>query len=106
MDVLVRMVEHHVWLTGELIEPGGRLDAAALDEPIELSVESFDDAISIRYLLDRLVWQEEMWLASVDDQPFQTPDCVHLAAKEILYTSASGVEDSSGPPRFGQWIAA
>ncbi|GAA1603128.1 AraC family transcriptional regulator [Kribbella sancticallisti] len=75
MDVLVRMVEHHVWLTGEMIERGARLDAAALDKPIELSVEGIDDDVSIRYLLDRLVWQEEMWLASVEDQPFQVPEC-------------------------------
>ncbi|WP_432944008.1 helix-turn-helix domain-containing protein [Kribbella sp. CA-253562] len=75
MDVLVRMVEHHVWLTGELIERGARLDAAALDRPIELSVEGIDDDTSIRYLLDRLVWQEEMWLASVEDRPFQVPEC-------------------------------
>lgn len=75
MDVLVRMVEHHVWLTGELIERGARLDAATLDRPIELSVEGIDDDISIRYLLDRLVWQEEMWLASVEDRPFQVPEC-------------------------------
>jgi AraC family transcriptional regulator len=75
MDVLVRMVEHHVWLTGEMIERGARLDAAVLDAPIELSVEGIDDDVSIRYLLDRLVWQEEMWLASVDDRPFQVPEC-------------------------------
>jgi hypothetical protein len=75
MDVLVRMVEHHVWLTGELIERGARLDAATLDRPIELSVEGIDDDISIRYLLDRLVWQEEMWLASVEHRPFQVPEC-------------------------------
>jgi AraC family transcriptional regulator len=75
MDVLVRMVEHHVWLTGEMIERGARLDAATLDRPIELSVEGIDDDISIRYLLDRLVWQEEMWLASVEDRPFQVPEC-------------------------------
>jgi AraC family transcriptional regulator len=75
MDVLVRMVEHHVWLTGELIERGARLDAEALDRPIELSVEGIDDDTSIRYLLDRLVWQEEMWLASVEDRPFQVPEC-------------------------------
>ncbi|WP_145805274.1 helix-turn-helix domain-containing protein [Kribbella amoyensis] len=75
MDVLVRMVEHHVWLTGELIERGARLDAEALDRPIELSVEGIDDDVSIRYLLDRLVWQEEMWLASVEDRPFQVPEC-------------------------------
>ncbi|HEY0618188.1 MAG TPA: helix-turn-helix domain-containing protein [Kribbella sp.] len=75
MDVLVRMVEHHVWLTGELIERGAQLDAEALDKPIELSVEGIDDDVSIRYLLDRLVWQEEMWLASVEDQPFEVPEC-------------------------------
>jgi len=75
MDVLVRMVEHHVWLTGEMIERGDRLPAAELDKPIELSVEGIDDDVSIRYLLDRLVWQEEMWLASVDDRPFQVPEC-------------------------------
>ena len=75
MDVLVRMVEHHVWLTGEMIESGDRLPAAELDKPIELSVEGIDDDVSIRYLLDRLVWQEEMWLASVDDRPFQVPEC-------------------------------
>ena len=46
-----------------------------LDRPIELSVEGIDDDISIRYLLDRLVWQEEMWLASVEDRPFQVPEC-------------------------------
>jgi AraC family transcriptional regulator len=75
MDVLVRMVEHHVWLTGEMIERGDRLSAGQLDRPIELSVEGIDDDVSIRYLLDRLVWQEEMWLASVDDRPFQVPEC-------------------------------
>jgi AraC family transcriptional regulator len=75
MDVLVRMVEHHVWLTGEMIDRGARLDAETLDRPIELSVEGIDDDVSIRYLLDRLVWQEEMWLASVEDRPFQVPEC-------------------------------
>ncbi len=75
MDVLVRMVEHHVWLTSEMIERGARLDAQTLDRPIELSVEGIDDDVSIRYLLDRLVWQEEMWLASVEDRPFQVPEC-------------------------------
>jgi AraC-like DNA-binding protein len=75
MDVLVKMVEHHVWLTGELIERGARLDAESLDRPIVLSVEGIDDDVSIRYLLDRLVWQEEMWLASVEERPFEVPEC-------------------------------
>lgn len=75
MDVLVKMVAHHVWLTGELIERAAGLDDATLDRPIELSVEGVDDDLSIRYLLDRLVWQQEMWLAAVDDEPFQVPEC-------------------------------
>ena len=73
MDLLVKMVEHHVWLVGELINRAERLDAAALDKSIELSVESFDDERTIRALLDRLVWQLEMWLAAVDDEPFDFP---------------------------------
>lgn len=74
MDVLVKMVEHHVWLTGELIERAARLDAEVLDKPIEFSVESIDERpLTLRRQLDRLVWQLEMWLASVDDEPFEFP---------------------------------
>jgi AraC-like DNA-binding protein len=75
MDVLVKMVEHHVWLVGEMITAAAGLDEAALDRPIEMSVEGFDEEQSIRHLLDRLVWQMEMWLAAVDDQPFEVPPC-------------------------------
>jgi AraC-like DNA-binding protein len=75
MDVLVKMVEHHVWLVGEMITAASGLDDAALDRPIEMSVEGFDEDLSIRHLLDRLVWQMEMWLSAVDDQPFEFPPC-------------------------------
>jgi AraC-like DNA-binding protein len=75
MDLVVRMVEHHVWLVGEMIGAAGGLDDAALDRNIEMSVEGFDADLSIRHLLDRLVWQMEMWLAAVDDQPFEVPPC-------------------------------
>jgi hypothetical protein len=69
------MVEHHVWLVGEMIGAAGGLDEAALDRNIEMSVEGFDADLSIRHLLDRLIWQMEMWLAAVDDQPFEVPPC-------------------------------
>lgn len=75
VDILVKMVEHHVWLVGEMITAAGGLDDVALDRPIEMSVEGFDADLSIRHLLDRLVWQMEMWLAAVDDQPFEVPPC-------------------------------
>ena len=36
------MVEHHVWLVGELVDRAARLDDDALDEPIEVSVDNED----------------------------------------------------------------
>jgi AraC family transcriptional regulator len=39
MDLLTRMVEHHIWLTGEMITCAARLPAGQLDQPIELSVD-------------------------------------------------------------------
>jgi AraC family transcriptional regulator len=74
MDVLTSMVRHHVWLVGEMIRTAGQVDDATLDQPIELSVEGVDDNPTIRSLLHRLVWQLEMWLAAVDDQPFDFPE--------------------------------
>lgn len=75
MDVLVKMVEHHVWLIGEMITAAEQLDDSIVDRVIELSVEGFDEEPSIRHLLDRLVWQMEMWLAAVADEPFEVPQC-------------------------------
>ena len=80
MDVLVKMVEHHVWLIGEMINRAGRLDESTLDKVVVMSldgsaIEGFDDEQSIRHLLDRLVWQLEMWLAAVADEPFEVPEC-------------------------------
>ena len=64
MDLLTRMVEHHVWLTGEMVARAERLDRAQLDEPIELYVEVDDDA-TLRSLLSRLVGQMGMWNAAM-----------------------------------------
>jgi hypothetical protein len=56
-------VEHHVWLTGEMIRVAERLTDAQLDQPIELDVD--DDPQTIRSLLSRLVGQMGMWNAAV-----------------------------------------
>ena len=61
MNLLVRMVEHHVWLVGELVDRAAKLDAAALDAPITLSVEGVDDNPTLRSLLSRLIGQMDMW---------------------------------------------
>ena len=61
MNLLVRMVEHHVWLTGEMVDRASRLSDDVLDKPIVISVEGVDDDPTLRKLLSRLVGQLAMW---------------------------------------------
>jgi AraC-like DNA-binding protein len=70
MDLLVRMVEHHIWLIGELVDRAARLDDAQLDKPITQSVESVDDDPTIRSLLSRLIGQMDMWNNVINDRPY------------------------------------
>lgn len=61
MSLARSMVEHHVWLVGEMLDRAARLDDAVLDRPIEISVEGVDDDPTLRSLLARLVGQMSMW---------------------------------------------
>lgn len=61
MDLLTRMVEHHIWLVKEMVDRASTLDDAALDKPIEISVEGVDDDPTLRSLLSRLIGQMDMW---------------------------------------------
>ena len=62
MDLLTRMVEHHVWLVGEMVDRAASLSDAQLDQPIEVSVEGgVDDDPTLRSLLSRLIGQMDMW---------------------------------------------
>ena len=49
MELLTKMVEHHIWLTGEMVRLAERLTDEQLDEEIELNVD--DDRQTIRSLL-------------------------------------------------------
>jgi len=60
---LVKMVEHHVWLTGEMVDRAAKLSDDVLDKPIVISVEGVDDDPTLRKLLSRLVGQLGMWNA-------------------------------------------
>lgn len=66
MDLIVRMVEHHIWLVGEMITTARTLDDDVLEAPIELSVDGIDGSPTLRSLLARLVGQLEQWLAWMD----------------------------------------
>jgi hypothetical protein len=70
MDLVVTMVEHHIWLVGQLIERAARMDGAQLDAPIEISVVGIDTQPTPRSLLSRLVGQMEMWNQAVANRPY------------------------------------
>jgi AraC family transcriptional regulator len=65
MDLLNKMVEHHVWLVGEMVDRSATLSDETLDTPIELSVEGVDDDPTLRSLLSRLIGQMGMWNAAI-----------------------------------------
>lgn len=65
MDLLVRMVEHHVWLVGEMVERGALLTDDQLDTPIAMSVDGVDCEPTLRSLLSRLVGQMDMWNCAI-----------------------------------------
>jgi hypothetical protein len=57
------MVEHHIWLTGEMVRVAGRLSDEQLDQLIGVDVD--EDEQSIRRLLSRLIGQMGMWNAAM-----------------------------------------
>jgi AraC family transcriptional regulator len=63
MDLLTKMVEHHIWLTGEMVRLAERLTEEQLDQPIVLDAD--DDRQTIRSLLSRLIGQMGMWNAAL-----------------------------------------
>ncbi len=70
MDLLTRMVEHHVWLTGEILRCAERVSDAQLDEPIVINVDDDPDPRTLRRILSRLIGQMGMWNAALDDRSY------------------------------------
>jgi len=73
MNLLERVVAHHVWLVGEILDRVARLERTApdvLDRPIEISVELLDDEPTLRSVTSRLVGQLAMWNAAVAGRPY------------------------------------
>lgn len=70
MDLLTRMVEHHVWIVGEMLARADGLPDDVLDTRIEISVEGIDCEPTLRSLLSRLVGQLEMWDSAIHDRPY------------------------------------
>ena len=70
MDLLQRMVEHHIWLTGELIECATQLTDDQLDERIVINVEDDPDPSTLRRIISRLAGQMAMWNATMASQTY------------------------------------
>jgi AraC-like DNA-binding protein len=70
VDLMQKLVEHHVWLVGEIVDRAATLDDEQLDAAIELSVEGVDDDPTLRSILSRLVGQMDMWNASMESRAY------------------------------------
>lgn len=66
VDVVIGMLDHHLLLVGEIIDRLERVDANALDRPIEMSTEGIDRDPTLRRVCDRLVGQLEMWVGALE----------------------------------------
>ena len=99
MDLLQRMVEHHVWLVGEMVDRAATLPADMLDRPIELSVSGIDSEPTLRRLLSRLVGQLAMWNSAVDDRPYDFA----VERDEAVASMRSRLDEAA--PRFLATIA-
>ena len=65
MELLTAMVEHHIWLTGEIIEKATRLSDDQLDERLQDALDDDPDPTTLRRLMSRLVGQMGMWNAAM-----------------------------------------
>jgi AraC-like DNA-binding protein len=70
MNLVTRMIEHHVWLVGQMLARAETLPPDVLERPIEISVDGIDCEPTLRSLLARLVGQLSMWDAATHDQPY------------------------------------
>lgn len=74
MDLVVRMLEHNIWLTDDMLRRCEGLSGQVLDRPIELSVAGVDADPTLRSQLARLVAQLEMWNAAFAGLVYTWPD--------------------------------
>ena len=70
MDLMTRMVEHHVWLIAEMIDRAERLTDEQLDASIEMPVGTIDEDMTIRSVLGRLVGQLAQWNGAVEQRRY------------------------------------
>jgi AraC family transcriptional regulator len=63
MDLMNKMIEHHVWLIDQMVDKASTLSDDQLDATTGTGIE--DDVESIRSLLSRLIGQMDMWNCTI-----------------------------------------
>ena len=97
VDLVMKMVDHHVRQIGDLIERAERVPPEVLERPIELSVEGIDDDPTLRSLLVRLVGQLAMWEASMNGRAYdfdaERTETLACAKKKLASSGPAFRED-------------
>jgi AraC family transcriptional regulator len=69
VDLVVEMVEHHVWVVDQLVQRAAGLTDDQLDDPFAGPVDGIDGE-SLRWSLSRLIGQMAMWCAAMADREY------------------------------------
>jgi hypothetical protein len=110
MDLVVRMLEHNVWLIDEMLRRAQQLSDEVLDKPIELSVAGVDPDPSLRSLLSRLVGQLEMWNAAIAGREYTwadgTPSVMELRSRlaAVAPTFVAQIRDIAADGRLEESV--
>jgi AraC family transcriptional regulator len=96
MEILTKMLDHHLALTDQVLERAARLPDEVLDRSL-LTVDGIDDPPTLRATTDRLVSQLEMWIAALEGEN---------TAPQSESSSALGLRRrlASAGPRFRELV--
>jgi AraC family transcriptional regulator len=68
MDLTDRLIEHDRWLTGRMLDAASALSEEQLDAPMDLAEEEIlflDGPLTVRSIINRLVFTKEVWTAAL-----------------------------------------
>lgn len=65
MDLVERLIDHDAWTTRQMLLSVRGANESDVDRPLQ------PHGKSVRELLERAVWQKEMWVAAMDGVPLQ-----------------------------------
>ena len=68
MDLMTKMIEHHIWLIDQMVDRAARLTDEQLDKRIDISVDA--DEQTLRSLLSRLIGQMDMWNSAIASRDY------------------------------------